>query len=132
MARFRRGDGKTQLRDLADEELMALAGRGDVAAFDVIYDRHSGAAYSLAYRMAGKRGVAEDVVQEAFISLWRAGAFPGETPAESFFVRCDRTTMSQIDLDNGRLVCLVGFAPASPAEFVVFRIGHFTADRPDD
>jgi RNA polymerase sigma-70 factor, ECF subfamily len=74
MARFRRADGKTQLRNLADEELMGLAGRGDVAAFDVIYDRHGGAAYSLAYRMAGKRGVAEDVVQEAFISLWRAGA----------------------------------------------------------
>ena len=53
---------------------MGLVGRGDAAAFDVIYDRHSSAAYSLAYRMCGKRGVADDVIQEAFISLWRAGA----------------------------------------------------------
>jgi RNA polymerase sigma-70 factor (ECF subfamily) len=59
---------------VADEELMALAGRGDAKAFSVIYDRHSTAAYSLAYRMCGRKGTAEDVVQEAFLSLWRAGA----------------------------------------------------------
>lgn len=61
------------MRDLADEELMHLAGEGDATAFDVIYDRHSTAAFSLAYRMCGKRGLAEDVVQDAFLSLWRAG-----------------------------------------------------------
>jgi RNA polymerase sigma-70 factor (ECF subfamily) len=59
---------------LADEELMERAGRGDAKAFSVIYDRHSKAAYSLAYRMCGRKGTAEDVVQEAFLSLWRAGA----------------------------------------------------------
>jgi uncharacterized protein len=42
---------------------------------------------------------------------------------------CDRSTMTQNDLDNGRLVCLVGVAPLRPAEFVIFRIGQWTADR---
>lgn len=71
-------------------------------------------------------------VEDFLTSVWRSGALPGSKPQEAFFVRCDRTTMSQSDLDNGRLVCLVGFAPASPAEFTVFRISHLTADRRDD
>jgi RNA polymerase sigma-70 factor, ECF subfamily len=62
------------LRSLADEDLMQLMRRGQAAAFEVIYERHSQAAYSLAYRMAGSRGVAEDVVQEAFLNIWRSGA----------------------------------------------------------
>ena len=49
-------------------------------------------------------------------------------PEEAFFVRCDRTTMTQNDLDNGRLICLIGVAPTKPAEFVIFRIGQWTAD----
>ncbi len=53
---------------------MELVGAGDAGAFEVIFDRHSGPAFSLAFRMCGRRAVAEDVVQEAFISLWRAGA----------------------------------------------------------
>ena len=53
---------------------MQLMRRGQAAAFEVIYERHSQAAYSLAYRMAGSRGVAEDVVQEAFLNIWRSGA----------------------------------------------------------
>ena len=52
----------------------------------------------------------------------------GTKPVEAYFVRCDRTTMTQNDLDNGRLVCLVGVAPLRPAEFVIFRIGQQTAD----
>lgn len=52
----------------------------------------------------------------------------GSKPAEAYFVRCDRSTMTQNDLDNGRLVCLVGVAPLRPAEFVIFRIGQKTAD----
>ena len=64
----------TGLRELADEDLMQLVRQGEAAAFEVIYDRHCNAAFSLAYRMTGKRGVAEDVVQEAFLSLWRSGA----------------------------------------------------------
>jgi len=57
---------------MADEELMQLAAEGDAAAFAVIYDRHSTAAYSLAYRMSGRRGIADDVMQDAFLALWRA------------------------------------------------------------
>jgi RNA polymerase sigma-70 factor (ECF subfamily) len=59
---------------LADEELMQLMRQGDAQAFEVIYERHANAAFSLAYRMTGRRGAAEDVVQEAFLSLWRSGA----------------------------------------------------------
>lgn len=58
---------------LADEELMHLIRGGDSRAFAVVYDRHCGSAFSLAYRMCGTRAAAEDVVQEAFLSLWRSG-----------------------------------------------------------
>ena len=64
---------------------------------------------------------------EAFLEQeWRAGALVGPQQADAFFVRCDRTTMTQNDLDNGRLVIEVGVAPTRPAEFVVFRIGQWT------
>ena len=53
---------------------MQLVQRNDPRAFEVVYERHSGAAFSLAYRMAGSRGVAEDVVQDAFLNIWRSGA----------------------------------------------------------
>jgi RNA polymerase sigma-70 factor (ECF subfamily) len=59
---------------LADEELMQLVGQGDARAFETVYDRHGGAAFSLAYRMVGNRPAAEDVVQEAFLSIWRSRA----------------------------------------------------------
>lgn len=59
---------------LADEELMPLIGEKDPEAFGVFYDRHGGVAYSLAYRIVGERAAAEDVTQEAFISIWRSGA----------------------------------------------------------
>jgi RNA polymerase sigma-70 factor (ECF subfamily) len=62
------------LHRLADEDLMPLVERKDPAAFELVYDRHGGAAYSLAYRIVGDRGTAEDVTQEAFLSLWRSGA----------------------------------------------------------
>ena len=64
----------SDLRALADEDLMQLVQRNDARAFEVVYERHSGAAFSLAYRMVGRGNVAEDVVQEAFLSLWRSGA----------------------------------------------------------
>jgi RNA polymerase sigma-70 factor, ECF subfamily len=60
------------LRVLADEDLMALVHDGDARAFEVIFDRHGDVAFSLAYRMCGRRSVAEDIVQEAFLSLWRS------------------------------------------------------------
>jgi RNA polymerase sigma-70 factor, ECF subfamily len=59
---------------LADEDLMPLIGEKDPEAFEVFYDRHGGAAYSLAYRIVGDRARAEDVTQEAFLSIWRSGA----------------------------------------------------------
>src|SRR5689334_11994777 len=62
------------LSALADEDLMQLVRRGDTGAFETVYERHATAAFSLAYRMTGKRNLAEDVVQEAFLSLWRSGA----------------------------------------------------------
>jgi RNA polymerase sigma-70 factor (ECF subfamily) len=62
------------LTQLADEDLMQLMRRGEAAAFEAVYERHATAAFSLAYRMTGTRNVAEDVVQEAFLSLWRSGA----------------------------------------------------------
>ena len=62
------------VRALADEDLIPLMARGDARAFEAVYERHSGAAYSLAYRMVGARSVAEDVTQEAFLNLWRSGA----------------------------------------------------------
>jgi uncharacterized protein len=63
------------------------------------------------------------------LDQWRAGRLRGRTAGEAFFVRCDRSTMTQQDLDEGRLVCLIGVAPVRPAEFVLFRIGQWTADR---
>jgi RNA polymerase sigma-70 factor (ECF subfamily) len=59
---------------LADEDLMPLVEAKDPAAFEIVYDRHGGAAFSLAYRMVGDRASAEDVTQEAFLSLWRSRA----------------------------------------------------------
>jgi phage tail sheath protein FI len=67
-------------------------------------------------------------VEDFLIATWRSGALMGVTPQEAFFVRCDRTTMTQNDLDNGRLVCQIGIAPLRPAEFVIVRIGQWTAD----
>ena len=66
---------KAELQRLADEDLMPLVAAKDPDAFEIFYDRHGGAAYSLAYRIAGDRQAAEDVTQEALISIWRSGAF---------------------------------------------------------
>lgn len=68
-------------------------------------------------------------IQDFLLNEWQNGALLGEKPEKAYFVKCDRSTMSQNDLDNGRLVCLVGVAPLRPAEFVIFRIGQWTADR---
>lgn len=67
------GKGGQQAERLADEELMPLIGERDAEAFEVFYDRHGGIAYSLAYRIVGERTAAEDVTQEAFVSIWRSG-----------------------------------------------------------
>ena len=62
----------SDIRDLADEEVMQLVQGGNPRAFELLYDRHGGAAFSLAYRMVGNRVTAEDVTQEAFLSIWRS------------------------------------------------------------
>jgi uncharacterized protein len=69
-----------------------------------------------------------DTVSSFLYNEWRSGALLGASPKEAFFVRCDRSTMTQNDLDNGRLICLIGVAALKPAEFVIFRIGQKTAD----
>jgi len=62
------------------------------------------------------------------ITVWRNGALMGTTQEEAFFVKCDRTTMTQDDIDNGRLICYIGIAPVKPAEFVIFRISQKTIE----
>ena len=68
-------------------------------------------------------------IEDFLLNEWQMGALLGDKPEKSYFVKCDRSTMTQNDLDNGRLVCLIGVAPLKPAEFVIFRIGQWTADR---
>lgn len=69
-------------------------------------------------------------VEDFLYNEWKMGNLMGEKPEQAYFVRCDLTTMTQNDLDNGRLVCLIGVAPVRPAEFVIFRIGQWTASAP--
>jgi hypothetical protein len=69
-----------------------------------------------------------NTVSDFLTNEWQSGRLFGATADQAFFVRCDRTTMTQNDLDNGRLVCDIGIAPVRPAEFVIFRIGQWTAD----
>lgn len=65
---------RRELQTVADEELMPMIADGDASAFEVLYDRHIEAAYSLAYRILGEDHRAEDVTQEALVSIWRSGA----------------------------------------------------------
>lgn len=67
-------------------------------------------------------------VRNFLTDVWQDGALMGSTPEEAFYVKCDRSTMTQNDIDNGRLICEIGIAPTKPAEFVVFRISQWTAD----
>ncbi|MCT4621768.1 MAG: phage tail sheath family protein [Marinisporobacter sp.] len=66
---------------------------------------------------------------ELFLStVWRSGALAGTTASDAFFVNIGRSTMTQDDIDNGRLICVIGVAPVKPAEFVIFRITQKTAE----
>lgn len=69
-----------------------------------------------------------ETINSFLYNEWRSGALLGSDAKQAYFVRCDRSTMTQNDLDNGRLVCLIGVAVVKPAEFVIFRIGQKTAD----
>jgi len=66
-------------------------------------------------------------VEQFLNNEWANARLMGSKPEEAYFVRCDRTTMTQNDLDNGRLICLVGVAATRPAEFVIFRIGQWVS-----
>jgi phage tail sheath protein FI len=68
-------------------------------------------------------------IADFLLNEWQTGALYGDKPETAYFVRCDSSTMTQNDLDNGRLVCLIGVAALRPAEFVIIRIGQWTADR---
>lgn len=67
-------------------------------------------------------------VSDFLTTVWRSGALAGTTAQEAFFVACDRTTMTEDDLANGRLICVIGVAPVFPAEFVIFRIQQKTRE----
>ena len=67
-------------------------------------------------------------ITEFLLNAWRDGELAGAIPEEAFFVKCDRSTMTKDDIDNGQLVCLIGVAIERPAEFTTFRIEQFTAD----
>jgi phage tail sheath protein FI len=66
-------------------------------------------------------------IEDFLLNEWKMGALLGDKPEQAYFVRCDRSTMTQNDLDNGRLICLIGVAVVKPAEFVIFRLGQWTA-----
>jgi len=62
-------------------------------------------------------------------TVWRSGALQGSTPAEAFYINIGRSTMTQDDIDNGRMICVIGVASVKPAEFVIFRITQKTGDQ---
>jgi len=66
-------------------------------------------------------------IEGFLLTEWKSGALLGRKPEEGFYVKCDASTMTQDDLDNGRLICIIGVAAAKPAEFVIFRISQWTA-----
>ena len=66
-------------------------------------------------------------VRNFLTDVWRDGALQGRTPEQGFYVKCDETTMTQSDIDNGRLIVLIGVAPVFPAEFVILRFALDTA-----
>ncbi|MFT4922686.1 MAG: phage tail sheath protein FI [Haloarculaceae archaeon] len=68
----------------------------------------------------------EQTIENFLTGVWEDGALMGTSPEDAFFVKCDRTTMTQNDIDNGRLVCEIGVAPVKPAEFVIFEISQWT------
>ena len=68
-------------------------------------------------------------IENFLTNVWRTGALQGLKPSDAFFVQCDLgTTMTQSDIDNGRLIVKIGIAPVKPAEFVIFRIQQKTLE----
>ena len=75
-------------------------------------------------------GRLRDEVGGFMVSLFRGGAFAGRSPRDAYFVKCDRETMTQNDINDGVVHIVVGFAPLKPAEFVVLRIQQLTRGTP--
>lgn len=73
-------------------------------------------------------GRVKRTIEMFLASTWRSGALAGSSPSEAFFVEIGRSTMTQDDIDNGRLICVIGVAPVKPAEFVIFKIGQYTSE----
>lgn len=73
-------------------------------------------------------GRVKRTIEMFLASTWRSGALAGTSPSEAFFVDIGRSTMTQDDIDNGRLICVIGVAPVKPAEFVIFKIGQYTSE----
>ncbi len=71
-------------------------------------------------------------ISDFLLQLWSTGALMGTRPEQAFFVKVDRTTMTQDDIDNGRMICIIGVAPLRPGEFVIIRIGQKTASGDPD
>ena len=67
----------------------------------------------------------KQTVSQFLTIVWKGGALMGTTSEQAFFVKCGRDTMTQNDIDNGRLIILIGVAPIKPAEFVIFRIAQW-------
>ncbi len=67
----------------------------------------------------------KQTITDFLTRVWKDGALMGTSPDEAFFVKCDETTMTPDDIDNGRLIILIGIAPVKPAEFVIFRIAQW-------
>lgn len=70
----------------------------------------------------------KQTIEQFLRTSWRDGALMGTSADEAFFVECGESTMTQADIDNGRLICEIGVAPVKPAEFVIFRIGQWTGE----
>jgi phage tail sheath protein FI len=68
-------------------------------------------------------------VSQFLLTEFQSGRLMGTKPAEAFFVTCDRSTMTQDDIDRGRLICVIGVAPIYPAEFVIFQIGQWAGSQ---
>jgi RNA polymerase sigma-70 factor (ECF subfamily) len=130
---------KRRLSGLADEELMPLVAEKQIEAFEIFYDRHAGAVYSLAHRIVGDRRLAEDVTQEAFLSIWRSesgyDAARGSVRTWTLGIvrnraidairRNNRGRVPPLDLSGGELV----EGKASDADTAQEAIGRDTARR---
>jgi phage tail sheath protein FI len=68
----------------------------------------------------------KQTIEQFLTTVWRDGGLMGSTTEEAFYVKCGWSTMTQDDIDNGRLICEIGVAPVKPAEFVIFRISQWT------